>query len=145
MTCRIHIARLCGLGLLWLEFPGFRTRSSSRETSLPDDVEGDAARGGSCHSIDFRFLPKILTEKTRQLIETYHGIYGYSKVGDLLWQSEIRVFIVTQRDLAPVFRKASTARCAKQANRGLAPYLAVARTAGQRFCRMGKALSICQA
>lgn len=92
---------------------------ASREMSLPDHVEGDMARGGSSHSIDFRFLPRILTEKTRQLIETYHGNYGYSKLADLLWQSEIRVFIVTQRDLAPVFRKASTARSAKQANRGL--------------------------
>jgi hypothetical protein len=77
---------------------------------------GDAAHISK--GLDFRFLPKELNERSRQLIESYHGVHGYAKLADLLWHAEIREFIVFHEDLRPVFRKASIARSAKQANQG---------------------------
>jgi len=76
----------------------------------PADVDGE--------SISFKFLPKALTERSRQLVETYHGLHGYSNLADVLWHAETRDFISLHRDLAPVFRKASIARSAKRANQG---------------------------
>jgi hypothetical protein len=67
---------------------------------------------------DFRFLPKELNERSQQLIETYHGVHGYSKLADLLWYAETREFILFHHGLRSVFRKASIARSAKQANQG---------------------------
>jgi hypothetical protein len=78
-------------------------------------------RHGAAHvgrSVDFRFLPKELNERCQQLIESYHGMHGYAKLADVLWHAEIREFIVFQDDLRPIFRKASIARSAKQANQG---------------------------
>ena len=43
-------------------------------------------------------------------------MHGYAKLADVLWHAEIREFIVFRDDLRPVFRKASMARSAKQAN-----------------------------
>jgi hypothetical protein len=86
--------------------------------SLPDQVEGDTDHDDFRHSVDFCFLPKRLTEKSRQFIEAHHGVHGYSKLADLLWHGEIREFIMTHRDLAPVFRKASVARSAKRSHQG---------------------------
>jgi hypothetical protein len=68
--------------------------------------------------IDFRFLPKDLTERCQQLIESYHGVHGYRKLADLLWHPETREFVALHRDLWPVFRKASLTRSAKQAHHG---------------------------
>lgn len=74
--------------------------------------------GPSGSEIDFRFLPKELTERCRRLIESYHGVHSHTKLADLLWHAETRDFIALHRDLWPVFRKASLARSAKLANQG---------------------------
>jgi hypothetical protein len=74
------------------------------------------AGGAAGKNIDFCFLPKELTERSRQLIESYHGVHGYAKLADLLWHAETREFIAFHRDLWAVFRKASLTRSAKRAN-----------------------------
>jgi len=78
-------------------------------------VEAGPAAG---EDIDLRFLPRELTERSRQLIESYHGVHGYAKLADLLWHAETREFIALHRDLRPVVRKASLTRSAKRANEG---------------------------
>ena len=84
---------------------------------IPEQHHPDgAAHVGA--GLDFRFLPKELNERSQQLIESYHGVHGYAKLADLLWHAEIRQFIVFHDDLKAVFRKASIARSAKQANQG---------------------------
>lgn len=86
--------------------------------SLIDGFDGgceDVRRG---ESIDFHFLPKDLSDRSRQLIESYHGVHGYARLADLLWHPETRDFIALHRDLSPVLRRASTARSAKRSNRG---------------------------
>jgi hypothetical protein len=82
---------------------------------IPEPHHPDGAAHVS-KGLDFRFLPKELNERSQQLIESYHGVHGYAKLADLLWHAEIREFIVFHDDLRPVFRKASIARSAKQAN-----------------------------
>jgi hypothetical protein len=67
-------------------------------------------------SSDFGFLPKSLTLKCRQLIETYHGIHGYSCLPDLLWHPEVRNFIEMRKDFGQIFKRAATIRSAKKAN-----------------------------
>src|SRR5580700_9079450 len=67
-------------------------------------------------SSDFSFLPNSLTGKCRHLIETYHGINGYSCLPDMLWRPEVRNFVEMHRDFGQTFRKAATLRSAKQAN-----------------------------
>ena len=74
------------------------------------------AAGATGREIDFCFLPKELTERSRQLIESYHGVHGYARLADLLWHAQTREFIALHRDLSPVFRKASLTRSAKRAN-----------------------------
>jgi hypothetical protein len=74
------------------------------------------AGGAAGKDIDFCFLPKELTERSRQLIESYHGVHGYTKLADLLWHAETREFIALHCDLWAVFRKASLTRSAKRAN-----------------------------
>jgi len=87
--------------------------------SVVEEVDrGSAhAREPGAH-VDFRFLPKELAERSRQLIESYHDLNGYAKLADLLWHAEDREFISRHRELAPVFRKASVARSAKKAQQG---------------------------
>jgi hypothetical protein len=86
-------------------------------SSVPEQHHTDSATQVG-NGFDFRFLPKELNERSQQLIETYHGVHGYSKLADLLWHAETREFILFRHDLRPVFRKASTTRSAKQANQG---------------------------
>ena len=86
-------------------------------SSIPEQHHAHgAARVGN--GLDFRFLPKELNERSQKLIESYHGMHGYARLADVLWHAEIREFIVFHDDLRPVFRKASIARSAKQANQG---------------------------
>jgi hypothetical protein len=84
---------------------------------IPKQRHPDGAAGVG-NGLDFRFLPKELNERSQQLIESYHSVHGYAKLADVLWHAEIREFIVFHDDLRPVFRKASIARSAKQANQG---------------------------
>ena len=65
-------------------------------------------------AIDFRFLPRELTSRCRQLIKAHHGAKGYSNLPDLLWHEETREFIAQHANLQLVFRRASIARSQKK-------------------------------
>jgi hypothetical protein len=71
---------------------------------------------GVALSASFRFVPRELAIKCRKLIESYHAIYGYVGLPDMLWLSDARDIIESHRDLMRVFTKASKARGAKRAN-----------------------------
>ncbi|MGA2815724.1 MAG: hypothetical protein ABSE67_05415 [Xanthobacteraceae bacterium] len=64
----------------------------------------------------FPFMPKELTAKSRKLIESYHAMYGYAGLPDMLWLSDARDIIECHRDLTQIFKKASKSRGAKRAN-----------------------------
>jgi len=74
------------------------------------------AETGAPISASFRFVPRELAIKCRQLIESYHAIYGYVGLPDMLWLSDARDIIESHRDLMRVFTQASKARGAKRAN-----------------------------
>ena len=80
---------------------------------------------GAPISSSFRFVPRELAIKCRQLIESYHAIYGYVGLPDMLWLSDARDIIECHRDLMRVFKKASKARGAQRAN---ASFLQIATT-----------------
>jgi hypothetical protein len=64
----------------------------------------------------FRFVPAELADKCRRLIESYHAIYGYAGLPDMLWLSDARDVIECHRELMNTFKKASKSRGAKRAN-----------------------------
>jgi hypothetical protein len=64
----------------------------------------------------FQFLPKELIGKCRRLIESYHAMYGYVGLPDMLWLSDARDVIECHHELMQIFKKASKARGAKRAN-----------------------------
>jgi hypothetical protein len=78
-----------------------------------DSMPADAAIGSKS---SFRFLPRELANKCRKLVESYHAIYGYSGLPDMLWLSDARDVIECHRDLMQVFKTASKSRGAKRAN-----------------------------
>jgi len=83
------------------------------------DTGPDSRRPADAHPAgqrSFRFLPKELTVKCRKLIESYHGMYGYVGLPDMLWLSDARDVIECHRELTQIFKKASKARGAKRAN-----------------------------
>jgi len=75
-----------------------------------------AADTGAALSPSFRFVPRELATKCRKLIESYHAIYGYVGLPDMLWLSDARDIIECHRDLTRIFKKASKSRGAKRAN-----------------------------
>ena len=75
-----------------------------------------AADTGAALSSNFRFVPRELAGKCRQLIESYHAIYGYVGLPDMLWLSDARDVIECHRDLTRIFKKASKAQAARRAN-----------------------------
>ncbi len=75
--------------------------------------------------VDFSFVPTDLSDRSRQLIESYHGVHGNARLADLLWHPEMRAFIARHRELSPELRKASTSRSARQSNQG---YVLIAAT-----------------
>lgn len=83
--------------------------------SLISESGSASNRGSVDESTDFRFLPKALTAKCRQLVETYHHAHGDSNLAHVLWNEETRDFIELNADLHRVFRKASITRSAKKA------------------------------
>ena len=64
----------------------------------------------------FRFLPDELMAKCGKLLESYHELYGFAGLPDMLWHSEARDIIEGQCDLTQAFRKACKSRCAKRAH-----------------------------
>ena len=82
-------------------------------------MRGDAATrtdGGGKIASKFSFVPDELTVKCRSLIESFHGMYGYVGLPDMLWLSDARDIIECHEDLAQLFKKASRSRGAKRAN-----------------------------
>jgi hypothetical protein len=74
---------------------------------------------------DLQFVPPVLTEHCRRLIESYHAIHGYASLPDILWRAQVRDFVEMHGDLRDVFRNASTTRSARSANSG---YILIAST-----------------
>jgi|SRR5580698_6241472 hypothetical protein len=89
----------------------FINQITSDLDSLEQRVTSDAVTNSN-----LRFLPKELTLKCRQLIESYHSIHGSGRLPDMIWHSEARDVIECHDELMQVFRKASKARGAKRAH-----------------------------
>jgi hypothetical protein len=88
-------------------------RDSGADVGLQADVQVGAQAGANP---SFRFLPSDLTARCRSLLESYHDMYGFAGLPDMLWHSDARDIIECHRDLTKVFRNASKSRCAKRAN-----------------------------
>jgi hypothetical protein len=71
---------------------------------------------GAALSANFPFVPRELATKCRRLIESYHAIYGYVGLPDMLWLSDARDIIERDRDLTRIFKRAARSRAAKRAN-----------------------------
>jgi hypothetical protein len=89
---------------------------SLTEVQADNAASIDAADAGAL--ADFKFVPKYLAAKCRQLIETYHAIHGYSCLPDMLWNTDVRNLIDAHSELHKVFRRSSITRSAKKANDG---------------------------
>jgi len=74
------------------------------------------AEGHAFKQRTFQFVPKELADKCRKLIESYHAIYGFVGLPDMLWLSDAREVIECHEELAQLFRKAAKSRGAKRAN-----------------------------
>jgi hypothetical protein len=91
-----------------------------------ESMDGAAQPGGasgdmlsdSNGSPDFGFLPQNLRNQCRSLIESYHGLHGYSCLPDILWKAGLGPFIETHREFRLLLKKASTTRSAKKSNDG---------------------------
>ena len=68
-------------------------------------------------SASFRFIPRELATKCRRLIESYHAIYGYVGLPDMLWLSDARDIIERDRELTRIFKRAARSRAAKRSQR----------------------------
>ena len=67
-------------------------------------------------SANFHFIPRELATKCRRLIESYHAIYGYVGLPDMLWLLDARDIIERDRELTRIFKRAARSRAAKRAN-----------------------------
>jgi hypothetical protein len=65
---------------------------------------------------NFSFLPLDLSGKCRTLIESYHTIHGFAGLPDMLWTSQARGIIESDRELTLAFTRACRSRGAKRAN-----------------------------
>ena len=88
------------------------TAETAEGDGLPADVDIGSKSG-------FRFLPRELASKCRKLVESYHAIYGYAALPDMLWLSDARDIIECHSDLTHIFTRASKSRGAKRANASL--------------------------
>ena len=107
---------------------------ASRDT--PQKADPAAALSAS-----FRFIPRELATKCRRLIESYHAIYGYVGLPDMLWLSDARDIIKhdEQTDADLQARRAIARGEASQ--RSVSAYRnhdCVARGLGARLLRSGK-------
>ncbi len=89
------------------------SNAASNDTGTNTRNPADNDSGGER---TFQFVPKELAAKCRKLIESYHAIYGYVGLPDMLWLSDARDIIEDHRDLRQLFKKASKSRGAKRAN-----------------------------
>ncbi len=88
---------------------------ATTKTAAPENA-APPANADAAVSPGFRFVPRELAIKCRQLIESYHAIYGYVALPDMLWLSDARDIIECHRDLTRIFKQAAKARAAKRAN-----------------------------
>jgi hypothetical protein len=89
------------------------------EAQAPRDTPPAAAANAPLFS-NFRFIPRELAIKCRRLIESYHAIYGYVSLPDMLWRlSDARDIIEHDRELTRMFSRAARSRAAKRANDSL--------------------------
>jgi hypothetical protein len=72
------------------------------ETDVEQRVDAGAAM-----SARFCCVPRTLAVQCRQLIESYHTLYGYVGPADMLGLADTRDIIEGHRDLARIFKKAS--------------------------------------
>jgi hypothetical protein len=81
----------------------------------PTEAASDTAHvadAGAGPGSNFRFIPRELAIKCR----SYHAIYGYVGLPDMLWLSDARDIIERDRELTRIFKRAARSRAAKQAN-----------------------------
>jgi hypothetical protein len=86
---------------------------ADREAS---SAAAQAPDSGAPPASSFRFIPRELAIKCRRLIESYHAIYGYVGLPDMLWLSDARDIIERDRELTRMFKRATRSRAAKRAN-----------------------------
>ena len=67
---------------------------------------------------DLGFLPRVLADQCRSLIESYHDVHGVACLPDVLWKSRLEPFIEKHQELRQYLRRASTTRSAKKSNEG---------------------------
>jgi hypothetical protein len=82
--------------------------------TIDADSTSDVTRGAADSFT--RAAPGELADKCRKLIESYHAIYGYVSLPDMLWMSDARDIIAYDADLKRTFKIASKSRGAKRAN-----------------------------
>jgi hypothetical protein len=103
-----------------------RSKPVNRDTS-----SGDAKRSSTTPANDgsnerssietaaqasFDFVPTELSDKCRGLIESYHAMYGFGRLADMLWNTDARAVIESNAQLLRIFKSASKSRGAKRAN-----------------------------
>ena len=117
-----HLASLCRPRI---ECGGSRFWHNEIERPMPPvgDAPTEAAPdtahvadAGAAPGSSFRFIPRELAIKCRRLIESYHAIYGYVGLPDMLWLSDARDIIERDRELTRIFKRAARSRAAKRAN-----------------------------
>jgi hypothetical protein len=74
---------------------------------------------------DFTFVPRILSDNCRRLVESYHEVHGYASLPDNLWRAGAADFVNASDELRQMYRKASISRSARKSN---ASYALIAST-----------------
>ena len=110
--------------------------------AAPDTAH--VADAGAAPGSSFRFIPRELAIKCRRLIESYHAIYGYVGLPDMLWLSDARDIIERDRELTRIFKRAARSRAAQASQQFVSAHRdhdRVARSLSARLLRVGQALS----
>ena len=89
---------------------------SLAETAVGTDNDAAMQAETAGKNLHFRFVPDELAAKCRSLIESFHGMYGYVGLPDMLWLSDARDIIECDDELTRLFKRASKSRGAKRAN-----------------------------
>ena len=119
-----HLASLCRprIECGWIAILAVTAKSSAlcRQSAThirkPHRTLLTTADAGAALGASFRFIPRELAIKCRRLIESYHAIYGYVGLPDMLWLSDARDIIERDRELTRIFKRAARSRAAKRAN-----------------------------
>jgi hypothetical protein len=67
----------------------------------------------------FSFVPDDLRERCRTLVKNYHTRYGHLCLPDMLWNSDARLLINSEKTLKEIFKYATHTRSSKKANDSL--------------------------